>query len=200
MAVIGDLLFYGVAGGSPLDNVLRYNSTERVRQIIEALQQSEFDNKTDEALAVELSDKMKISPLKLNIEGARPSVKDIIVDVSNRFEYAHSGSVPGLEVSKTIPFSGDENLWRLQPNPFDLNPPRGTVHRGEVVIGISVPTSDVSSAEDYLLSTINKINEYLRRQEIQITEYNSNIEKVLLPYLKDRRSRVSVASDLLKRL
>src|SRR4051794_11026342 len=146
MAVIGELLFYQ-RGGPALDDVLRHAASEGLRAAAEQLPAAAFA-KTDEELARELAQRVQMSPLQVDFANAKPAVEETTVEVSRGFDYGfHSGGhVPGLEVSKTIPFKGNPQLWQLQPNPYDLNPPRGEVRSGHVRIGITVPTAQADSS------------------------------------------------------
>lgn len=198
MAIIGELLFYR-SRGHTLDDMLRYAATDGLRDMIERLPASVF-SRSDEEIASELATKAKVSPLQVDFEKAKPEVRETTVDVSRNFEYGFGGRIPGLEVTKSIPFKGDGQLWTLQPNPYDLNPPRGEVRGGQIRIGSTVPTAQADSAASYLDETISRIKQYLQRQEAQIARHNGELEQAALPYIRGRRSRVGVAADLLKKL
>ena len=198
MAVIGELLFFQ-RGGPDLDDVLRHHASEGLRKEAEQLPSSAF-GQTDEEIAKQIATKMALSPLQVDFDAAKPSVEETTVDVSHEFHYGfpRGGRVPGLEVSKTIPFTGDRELWKLKTNPFNLNPPRGEVRHGAVRIGLTVPTDRAETATTYLDDTIKNINECLQRQEAQIAQHNAGLEQAALQFIRARRSRVGVAADLLK--
>ena len=201
MAVIGNLLFFQQRGPD-LDDVLRHQSSgDGMRAAVERLPVSAFEQ-TDEEIARQVEAEMAVTPLQVDFDGATAHVEETTVDVSREFEYGFSrgGRVPSLAVTKTIPFSGDRQLWNLRTNPFDLNPPRGEVRQGEVRIGLIVATAQADRAAAYLDETIGKIKECLKRQEAQIAQHNAGIEQAALQFIRARRSRVDVAADLLKKL
>jgi hypothetical protein len=200
MAVFGELLFFK-RNGATLDDVLRHHAGEGVRQEVERLPSSAFEQ-TDEEIAKQIAAKMALTPLQVDFDGAKPNVQETTVDVSQSFDYGfpRGGRAPGLEVTKTIPFSGDRELWHLQTNPFNMNPPRGEVLQKAVRIGTTVPTAHGDQAASYLEATIREIKECMQRQEAQIARHNAGLEQAAIHQIRARRSRVGAASDLLKKL
>lgn len=201
MAVIGSVLFFNPRGPD-LDDVLGHQSSgEGMRKAVEGLPASTFEQ-TDEEIAKVVAAEMSVTPLQVDFDRAKPSVEETTVDVSHEFDYGfpRGGRAPGLEVTKTIPFTGERQLWQLKTNPYNMNPPRGEVHHGEVRIGLTVPTNQAESAKTYLDDTIKNIKECLQRQEAQIARHNAGLEQAALQFIRARRSRVGAATDLLKKL
>jgi len=73
--------------------------------------------------------------------------------------------VKGTEVEAEIPFTGDAEAFKVQPNPFSLNPPRATVSGSRVVftvVGTSLGATDVKREIDATVTSIESCLTNLR--------------------------------------
>lgn len=73
--------------------------------------------------------------------------------------------VKGTEVEAEIPFTGDAEAFKVQPNPFSLNPPRATVSGSRVVftvVGTSLGATDVKREIDATVTSIQSCLTNLR--------------------------------------
>jgi hypothetical protein len=199
MAVVGDLLFYR-RDQVALDDVLRHQ-IEQLREKVDALPDALFSETSDEEICAQIARQEAIEPLALDFGAAKPSVREMQIEVQDRYGF-QSGPirVAGLEATKSIPFKGDPELWRLRTNPWDMNPPHGEVRGNTLVIGITVPAQQAEEAAKYIDETIAKLPVYLGRQGAQISQHNAAIAAHASQWVKLRRQRLSAASDLLKKL
>ncbi|MER2508261.1 MAG: hypothetical protein U1E59_14310 [Amaricoccus sp.] len=199
MAVLGDLLFYrGDRVG--LGDVLRHQ-LEQLRNKVDALSDQLFAEKSDEEIAALIAGEQTIAPLVADFAGATAAVRETQVEVLDRFGLRHgSVRVAGLEATKTIPFTGDPNLWRLHPNYWSSNPPRGDVRGDKLVIGITVPADQADEAAQYIDRTIAQLPEYITKQRALLDDHNASLASQAMPSIKARRQRLGTASDLLKKL
>jgi hypothetical protein len=199
MAVIGELLFYR-QDRVDLDAVLRHHVT-LLRDKVDSLPEQLFSQKTDEEIADQLAASEAIEPLRVDFASAKAQVEEVQVEVHDQFGFERGPiRVPGLRATKTIPFRGDRDLWHLRTNPFNLNPPRGEVRGQSLVIGIEVPAQQADEAKRYIDQAMESLPEYLERQKAQIEAHNARIAANAIPLIQQRRSRLSQASDLLKKL
>jgi len=199
MAVLGDLLFYR-RDQVDLDDVLRHQ-VDLLRGRVDELPDKLFAEKTDEEVAGHIAAKYAIEPLKLDLSAAKAHVEEVQVAVHDRWGYERgSVRVAGLRATKSIPFTGAEDLWRLRTNPWNMNPPRGEVRGRNLIIGIEVAAQQADEAAKYIEDTIAQLPEYLQRQAAQIAPYNSGLAGNAMQWIKMRRARLGTASDLLKKL
>ncbi|MGC8160085.1 hypothetical protein ACP3WZ_26530, partial [Salmonella enterica] len=72
--------------------------------------------------------------------------------------------VAGLEATKSIPFTGAPELWRLHPGSWSSNPPRGEIRRDKLVIGITVPAQQADQAAQYIEQTVAQLPDIIAQQ------------------------------------
>jgi len=198
MALIGELLFHK----GDLSHTLRCQ-LERLRATIDGLAEKTLTTKSDSEIADMLISDFQVEPIDVHIEKAEAKVEECETELRDNFRFNLPNGpviVPGLKASKSIPFSGDPELWKHRPNSYTLSPPRGEVRGNMLVIGITVHESQSDEAKRHIDSTIEQLPTYLGAQERQIKEYNAQISADIPKLILQRRSRLSAASDLLKKL
>jgi uncharacterized coiled-coil protein SlyX len=199
MAVLGEHLFYrsDMVG---LSDVLR-NQVEQLRGKVDALSDKLFHEKSDEEIAKQIADAEAITPLALDFASAKAKVEETVVEVQDQFGFNRGPiRVAGLIATKSIPFTGDPELWRLHPGAWSSSPPRGEVRRGAVVIGMTVPAQQADQAARYIEETIAALPDNLAQQKTLIDQHNASLAAHAMPLIRARRSRLGKASELLKRL
>lgn len=199
MAVHGDLLFYaGFGKRATLSDVLRHNLDAGVRDQVDRLTDAEFNAHDDAALAAMVAANCKAEPIVLKLHDAVGGAEPTKVMVDDFF--GGRVSVDGIDVTKAIPFEGDPNLFELQPDQFDLNPPRGTVSGKKLTLGMEVRQSDAEVAVRHIQETLAQVEKCLARQAQAIDAYNAALPGAALPFIQRRRSVLGVASDIASRL
>jgi hypothetical protein len=199
MSVLGDLLFHrGDRVG--LDDILR-QQVVLLRSKVDALPDKLFSEKSDDEIAAQLAKEAAVQPLVVDFSAGTPDVQETQVEVHDQFGFNRGPvRVAGLLATKSIPFTGDPALWRLRPNPFNMNPPHGHIRGNTLVIGIKVPTQQADEAARYIEQTIAQIPEYLQNQQAQIAQHNASLAAHALQWIRLRRQRLGSATDLLKKL
>lgn len=198
VAVLGDLLFWR-RDQIGLDDVLRHQ-VELLRGKVDALPEKLFSEKSDDELAAYITKENAFQPLIADFEAATSSVQETQVEVHDQFGLDRGPiRIAGLLATKSIPFKGNPDLWRLRTNPFNMNPPRGEIRGNKLVIGISVPAQQADEAARYIDQAIAQIPEYLRRQEAQIARHNASLAQAA-QWIRVRRQRLGSAADLLQKL
>ena len=196
MSVMGDLLFYH-SRGPDLGDVLRDHIANGLGKAADSVSEHDFATHSDEQLAEQLITRQAFKPLVVEFEKAQPEVKEVTLNVS---DYGQTIPVRGFRITKAIPFTGNVELWRLKPNSFDMNPPRGDIQRGKLVIGIELPEAQSARAAEYLDETIKGIHRYLEWQTAQIGQHNASLLDQALPLVQQRRVSLEKRAALLKSL
>ena len=197
MAVLGELLFHR-RDGVGLDDVLRHQGEQGVRDAVDGLPDTVFSSESDDALTGRLVKQLSIEPLKLLLDQAKAEVKEITLEIQDVFH--ERARVKGLRATKAIPFTGDPNLWAFRPNPYDFNPPYGQVSGQKVILGMDVREHDAEQAASHIKHAIATIEKYIKTQEVEINTFNSGLAAKVLPQIQLRRARLGKATDLLKKL
>lgn len=145
MTLIGDILFYK----GDLDAGLRHQITQ-LPAAVDKISEQTFNAMSDEEIANLILKDFSIEPLTLHTDKADAKVEEGAAEITDGFRYHLPNGpikVPGLKASKWTPFSGDPQLWKLKPNRYTLNPPRGEVRGNTLVIGITVPEAQADEAK-----------------------------------------------------
>lgn len=197
MAVLGDLLFHRKNDRADLDTVLRHQ-TAILREKVDALPEALFASKTDDELAAVVAKSERIEPLEVDFSSAKADVVETQVEVHDHFD--GMVRVAGLRATKSIPFKGDAELWRLKTYPSSLNGIFGKVSGQKLIIGIEVRASQGDEAKRHIDDTIASLAEPLEQQRVLVEAHNNQIAANAIPHIQQRRARLSQASDLLKKL
>lgn len=197
MAVIGDLLFWS-GRGPALSDVLRHNLENEVPAQVDRIHASEFETKTDEELTAAIVAQAKAVPLSLRLDEADANVSEMSVNVQDFF--GGTANVPGLRVTKIVPFDGEAAFFNMTPNSWDTNPPRGEVRGQKLIVGMEVRESESESAVQYIEKTLTRVQEHIGRQQGQIDEYNAQLPAIAATAIQRRRGSLGKASDLAARL
>jgi ribosomal protein L29 len=197
MSVVGDLLFYS-GRGPGLSDVLRHNLETEVPAKVDRIPASAFDAKSDEELTAAIVEQAKAEQLSLRLDEADGDVAEKPVTVQDVF--GGTATIPGLRVTKVIPFDGEAQFFNLQPNTWDMNPPRGEVRGNKLIVGMEVRESESESAVQYIEQTIARVQEQIGRQQGQIDEHNAQLPGVAATAIQRRRASLGKVSDLAARL
>lgn len=197
MSVIGDILFYS-GRGPGLSDVLRHNLKKEVPAKVDRLPASDFASKSDEELTSAIVGQAKAEPLTLRLDEAAGDVTEKSVTVQSVF--GDTVTIPGMRVTKVVPFDGEAQFFKLRPNTWDMNPPRGEVRGQKLILGMEIGESESESAVQYIEQTIARVQEHVGRQQGQIDEHNAQLPGVTAAAIQRRRASLGKASDLAARL
>jgi hypothetical protein len=199
MTVIGELFFYAGFGKRPaLSDALRHNLEKNVRSEVDGLSDSVFAKQTDAELIETIVEKCRAHPIILKVENATGDAKPIKLTMEDRFH--GQVAVDGLRVTKTIPFEGDAVLFELQPDQYDLSPPRGTVRGQSVTVGMDVRQAQGEDVVRYIEESVSDIQTYIGRQAAAIEAHNASLPGVASEMIQRRRAVLGAASDIASRL
>lgn len=197
MSVIGDLLFYS-GRGPALSDILRHNLEKDVPAKVDRIPASDFKLRSDEELTATIVENAKAEPLTLRLDEAEGDVTEKSLAVQDVF--GKTVAIAGLRVTKVVPFDGEAQFFKLQPNTWDMNPPRGEVRGRKLIVGMEVREAESESAIQHIEQTIARIQEHIGRQQGQIEEHNAQLPGIVGAAIQRRRASVGKASDLAARL
>lgn len=189
-------------GRAHLSDALRIH-TDRISERVQAIAESVLRARSDEEIASDLTEELRIVPLEIFRDRATMVREEIQLDVSGdpRRDIFPSGRkilIPGIKVVVSIPFRGDKELWYLQPSTFQLSGPRGTVHvapgseEGTLAIALKQPADEpLEQIKATLDSRIRDIEFFLNSQRTDLAGYDAQIQRNIVSAIADRRTRLA---------
>lgn len=184
-----DLLFSEYDLRAVLENQLA-SVDKKVRDI----PQSRFDTETDEFLAATVASELVVAPLELLEENLSVSSREAQIDVSydpNRLFFEQGPHyVSGLEITYHVPYKGDTELWKCQPNQFTFNPPRAVIQKDELKFPIDSANRDVAATKHQYDQHISAVKQWLPWVNSQVTECNTQLESRVRASVVSRRTQL----------
>ena len=177
------------------------NQLSRVEDKVRAVDPGRFETSTDDLLSATIASELVIAPIELHADQLSVSPRDAKVDVSYDRNRALIGPGPhyvnGLEVTYNLPFSGDPDLFKCQPNQFTFNPPRAVLRGGELTFPYDSANRDVRRTKKSFDDDLAEIKRWLGWQASQIAAYNASLEDRVRGAVLARRAELSkTQSDL----
>lgn len=108
--------------------------------------------------------------------------------------------VTGAEIEITIPFDGDETVFKVQPTTFSLDPPRGHVQRGHlhiIINGTDLTAEKVRSEIDNTLDQIEKCLQTLRGNSLGLA---NELPAIARQVIESRREKLLANQSLVSSL
>lgn len=102
-------------------------------------------------------------------------------------------------VTFSVPFTGDTELFHLQPNQHTLNPPREVIGENEVTLEIE-QSGDAENVTNEFKQRIAKIQSYIHYQQSQITHYNSELPHKTKSAFQQRKAKLIADNQLVASL
>ncbi len=192
-----NLLFYGGDLGATL-----HTHQASIVSRVDAIPRDQFLNTSEEELTEHILSTLLVEPLKLYEDKAEMEQRETKIDVSgwsDRNPFRHSGPiyVAATEVVVTIPYSGDHNLWKLQPNRWQSVFPRANVRGtgpdglGQLQISITQPADEVPERfKARLDEELRSIRFYVESQRTQIEQFNAGLTGPIKSAISARRERL----------
>lgn len=108
--------------------------------------------------------------------------------------------VPGTEIEITVPYDGDETVFRVQPTTFSLNPPRGHVKRGRLHIIISGTDLTADRVRSEIDNTLDQIEECLQTLRGNAGTLASELPSIARQAVESRRQKLLANQSLVSSL
>ena len=117
------------------------------------------------------------------------------VDVSGdplRIFYDSSGPfyVPGNKTVIAVPFNGDAEFFRVQPQTYTLSPPQAEIRNGELLLTYVSADQNAEAIKQGYQRTVTSIKEYLRFLSESAAQFNNQLEGLVSSQLKARKNRL----------
>jgi hypothetical protein len=146
----------------------------------------------DAALIAGIVEKAAIAPLAVAFEKVEKDVQPAKVRVR---DYGRDIEIDGVRATYTFPFTGEPELFRLQPNTFTSVIPYGTVDRGTITLGIE-GRNDPESIKREIKNQEELLRSYVDWQRKQIEDHNNALRPRVEQLVAARRKHLEGVARL----
>lgn len=162
----------------------------------------------DRLLNTAVDDLARYFESKFNVEVPALITEEIVVDQrETKIDVRHDPRrwiddrsrpvyVPGTEVEVEIPFTGDAEVFRVQPTSYTLNPPRAEIRSNALVLRISGTDLSAEGVQQSINQTINDIQSYLSTLRTNAAGLNQQLFQRAKTAIESRRQKLLADRNL----
>lgn len=155
----------------------------------------------EDELIRSLAANYKLETPVLEDERAHISYREVDVDVSHDpmrmiWDRSRPFYIKGTEITFTVPFKGDPNLFQVRPSSFDLNPPRGEVRGREIHFVQTRTDNNAAAAKTEYERTVQSVKQYLGWLEASISDFNSKIGNQVQGLIAQRKQQLGDQANM----
>jgi hypothetical protein len=181
------------------------NQKEQARKRIGEIPVQSILSKEIDDLVNLLDAELKIEPIQLLEDETSIEQTEVKVDVSHDFHRAifdrsRPFYIDGLRVSYYVPFTGDAQLFKCQPNTFNMNPPHARIKGKELVFEYDSADRNVVATKASFERDLNNVRQWLGWITQQVEEYNNDLDRRLRQDLTTRKQQVADSQQLINEL
>jgi hypothetical protein len=162
---------------------------------IEKVDPDRLLNTSVDDLALYFSEKYKIDVPVLDEENLVVDQREKQIDVSrdqNRYitDRSRPFYITGSEIEVEIPFTGEAEAFKIQPNPYTLSPPRASV-RGNLLTFTIVGTNlEVTQVRGEIERTVREVQSYLTNLRGNVAGLNGQLLGEARAAIESRRNKL----------
>lgn len=163
-----------------------------------------LNTSTDDLVAY-FSEKFSIGVPTLNLDGIVADQQETEIDVRHDhgrliFDRSKPCYVAGTAIEVEIPFSGDREVFFVQPTTHTLNPPRGEIRQNKLVLRIQGTNLEPERVKQVIESTIAEIETHLERLRQSATEFNRSLPDMARSRIEERKKKLLADRNLVSGL
>jgi len=184
----------------------------KIQQKVDSIPQDQFLASPDEALVQHIVPEFHIEPLTLYEDRIVMDQAETRVDTSgdwDRNPSRRAGPLPvaGIKVTISVPYTGDQQLWRLRPSSWRSTFPHAIVRApaqdgiGYVDIIAAQPSDAGPEHLKHLIdSTLSDLRFYIDSQKRQVEQENQALDQRVRQAIQARRTRLERHAGILRAL
>jgi hypothetical protein len=142
-----------------------------------------------------------VEELYLNV----PVIKDDEIYISNAeetqvdvsrdpmrlvFDHSRPFYISGNKTVIGVPFAGDPEFFRVQPQTYTLNPPRAEISKDELLLTYVRTDQNAAAIKQEYQNTVNCIKQNLSSLAQSAAQFNSQLEALIRSEVKSRKNRL----------
>jgi hypothetical protein len=98
--------------------------------------------------------------------------------------------IPGNKTIIAVPFQGDSEFFRIQPQTYTLNPPQAEIGKAEILLTYVRTDQNAEAIKQDYQRTVSSIKDYLRSLSESAAQFNGQLEGLATSQLKARKDRL----------
>lgn len=162
---------------------------------IEGVDADRLLNSSVEDLAAYFAEKFEIDVPTLDIGNLVVDQREKQIDVSGEpmrliRDRSRPFYITGTEVEVELPFSGEAEAFKIQPNPYTLSPPRASVNGSIVSFRIVGTNLEAEQVRNQIDRTVAEIQSYLSNLRSNVSGLNSQLLDEARAAIETRRARL----------
>jgi hypothetical protein len=147
-----------------------------------------------------LFDRFRVDPLELREGEVTTDQQETQIATrllrDGRWRYGdHQPNIGATLVRFFVPFQGHADLFRLSPNSFSLNPPRGKISGSDLVLAYACVTVDGQALRANFDRDLAGSRQCIQSQRPQVEDYNHRLKTDLAEKLKARKDQLLSAAN-----
>jgi hypothetical protein len=190
--------------GSPWHAVDQHQRQE-MRKEIEGVDANRLLNTSVDDLARYFAEKYQIDVPVLDVDNITVDEREKKIDVSRDpmrmiLDRSCPFYITGSEVEVEIPFTGETEAFKIQPNPYTLNPPRAGIRGSNVIFSITGTNLEADSVRREIERMVASIQSYLTNLRSNVTGMNSQLFGDAKSAIEARRVKLLASRNMVASL
>lgn len=162
---------------------------------IEKIDPDRLLNTSVDDLALYFSEKYKIDVPALDEENLTVDQREKQIDVSrdpNRYitDRSRPFYITGSEIEVEIPFTGEAEAFKIQPNPYTLSPPRASVRGNLLTFAIVGTNLEAAQVRAEIERTVREVQSYLTNLRNNVAGLNGQLQGEARTVIEARRNKL----------
>lgn len=96
----------------------------------------------------------------------------------------------GTKTVIAVPFTGDAGFFSIQPQTYTVNPPRGIVAEGEILLTYVGVNQSAEALKREYQRTVASMKDYLKSLAESAAQFNGQLERLVTQEVKARKERL----------
>lgn len=171
------------------------NQRQKMLENIGSKNGDQLLNTSTEDLANYYAKEYEICVPVLDEENITVDQRESQIDVSHdRMRYFSDSSGPhyitGTAVDVEVPFSGDQNVFKVQPSTYTMNPPRGQISDGIFSFTIQGTSLTPEKVQSEIKSKVSSVQQYLDWLKTGANSFNPTLFDLARNQIESRKEKL----------
>ena len=181
------------------------NQRAQLEKEVANLDENQLLNTPIDKLCAYFAEKYRVDIPVLNRKDIKADRRETEIDVSQDPMRAVSDRskpyfITGTEVEINVPFSGEAEAFTIQPTTYSLNPPRGAVRNGMLILSITGINLEGDQVRQDIDNQLDRIDTYLTSLRSSAEMLNSELDSIARQCITKRRDKLIADQKLAESL